>query len=138
MKAIYDRLVQVGDCWEWTGSRGHAGHGNVHHQGRSHLTHRLVWEDMCGPIPDGLELDHLCRNPPCCNPSHLDPVTHAENMRRGIQSFSGRIRCGKGHLLTPMTVIARAADGRQQCRACRNEARRARRARKRALGLRAE
>lgn len=131
MDRIYQGLTQVGECWEWTGQRGHVGHGIAHFAGRGRLVHRLVWEDLRGPIPDGLELDHLCRNPPCSNPDHLDPVTHAENMRRGIQSFDVRTHCLSGrHELTEANVINRS-DGRQQCRACRRENKR----RRRALGL---
>ncbi|WP_369010576.1 HNH endonuclease signature motif containing protein, partial [Bacillus cereus] len=47
--------------------------------------HRYVYENLSGPIPEGMELDHLCRNPPCVNPDHLDPVTHEENMRRAAE-----------------------------------------------------
>lgn len=132
MDRIYSNLALAGECWEWQGNRGHVGHGMAYYAGRMHLVHRLVWTDLRGEIPDGLELDHLCRNPPCCNPDHLDPVTHAENMRRGIQSFDVRTHCLSGrHRLTPEVIYTRPADGRQQCRLCRSENRR----RRRALGL---
>lgn len=132
---LYGRLARNGECWEWQGRRGHMGHGIAYANGRPQLAHRVIWEDLRGPIPDGLELDHLCRNPPCCNPDHLDPVTHAENMRRGIQSFDTRARCLSGlHPLTPDTVLNRA-DGRQQCRVCKKAAKERRKARQRALGI---
>lgn len=127
--SVFDRLIQAGDCWEWQGHRGRFGHGTVRLRGRHHLVHRVVYEHLVGTIPEGLELDHLCRNPPCCNPAHLDPVTHAENMRRGKQSFDVRTRCLSGlHELTPDNVITRKCDGRQTCRACKNERKRRRRA----------
>ena len=133
MDHIYAQLEQADECWEWTGSRGPAGHGQVWHDGTNQTVYRVIWEDMVGPIPEGLELDHLCRNPPCCNPDHLEPVTHAENMRRGSQSFETRTHCLSGrHPLTEQNVITRESDGRQRCRACRNEAKRAARARLRA------
>ena len=50
------------------------------------LAHRVYYERHVGPVPEGLELDHLCRNPGCVNPEHLEPVTHAENIRRGYQA----------------------------------------------------
>lgn len=118
-------------CWEWSGSRGHWGHGFVTRRGRRLPVHRYVWTLLVGAIPDGLEIDHLCRNPPCCNPAHLEPVTHAENMRRGVQSFAFRETCLRGaHAVTPENVITRK-DGRVQCRACKNENQR----RRRAMGL---
>lgn len=136
MEHIYSLLVQVGDCWEWQGYRGPHGHGAVYHDGASRPAYRVIWEHLRGEVPEGLELDHLCRNPPCCNPDHLDPVTHAENMRRGAQSYEVRSHCLAGlHELTPDNVITRLTDGRQQCRACRNDKRRTNRRRRRALGL---
>lgn len=135
MSTVYDRIFgrmveTENGCWEWQGKRGHVGHGLVQFNGRGRLVHRLVWEFMRGPIPDGLELDHLCRNPPCCNPDHLDPVTHAENMRRGIQSFATRTHCLSGlHELTPENVTTNSTTGRNRCRECRNANSRARRAR---------
>lgn len=73
-------------CWIWQLSRNAKGYGTVWHEGRCWLAHRLSFTLANGPIPSGLSLDHLCRNPPCVNPSHLEVVTHAENVRRGIRS----------------------------------------------------
>lgn len=72
------------DCWEWIGTRYGNGYGQaaIGDGGRINQAHRVVYEALVGPIPEGLELDHLCRNPSCVNPDHLEPVTHAENMRR--------------------------------------------------------
>lgn len=70
-------------CWFWIGSRDRLGYGRLHHDGRPRLAHRLFFELTNGPVPDGLELDHLCRVPSCVRPDHLEPVTHAENLRRG-------------------------------------------------------
>jgi hypothetical protein len=69
-------------CWVWQGTRINHGYGRVNRNGRETFAHIHEWEKVNGPVPDGLELDHLCRNPPCCNPAHLEAVTHAENMRR--------------------------------------------------------
>lgn len=82
---IFSRLALVPDtgCWEWQGYRQPAGHGRVRVAGVKVLVHRWVWEFLVGEIPEGLELDHLCRNPPCANPEHLEPVTHQVNVLRG-------------------------------------------------------
>lgn len=77
------RIDEATGCWEWTRYRDDAGYGQVGLRGhRVTPVHRAVWEAFVGPIPDGLTLDHLCRNPPCANPRHLEPVTNSENVRR--------------------------------------------------------
>lgn len=70
-------------CWAWQGSRDADGYGLTSANGQRARAHRLYYIERCGDIPDGLELDHLCRQPDCVNPDHLEAVTHAENMRRG-------------------------------------------------------
>lgn len=74
--------VEIGVCWTWIGSTDR-GYGVFGAQGRYFRAHRWAWEALVGPIPEGLHLDHLCRNPSCVNPDHLEPVTQAENIRRG-------------------------------------------------------
>ena len=78
------RIDRSGDCWVWTGSRTGAGYGQVWSRRGNRGVHRIVYEQLVGPIPDGLVIDHLCRNRSCCNPAHLEPVTMAENVRRGL------------------------------------------------------
>lgn len=72
----------LGPCWLWTAGLFPEDYGCFKLDGKSRLTHRLSYEWLVGPIPDGLELDHLCRVRPCCNPDHLEPVTSAENIYR--------------------------------------------------------
>jgi hypothetical protein len=80
-----DHLYTVTDCghptpcWIWNGCHDHAGYGSS----RRGKPHRVSWVLTNGPVPDGLELDHLCRQRSCCNPDHLEAVTHLENVRRG-------------------------------------------------------
>jgi len=72
-------------CWPWRGCRTSDGYGYIHAGERSMPVHRIAFEEMRGPIPDRMELDHLCKNRACCNPDHLEPVTRRENMvRAGI------------------------------------------------------
>jgi hypothetical protein len=72
-------------CWVWQGTRIDKGYGRINRGGRETFAHIYEWEKVNGPVPEGLELDHLCRNPACCNPEHLEAVTHAENMRRAAR-----------------------------------------------------
>lgn len=69
-------------CWNWQGHVDSDGYGVTRFAGRTTSTHRAKYEELIGPIPVGLELDHLCSNPRCANPAHLEPVTHQENVRR--------------------------------------------------------
>ena len=117
-----DKLRQfdrVGDCWVWTGSINRDGYGTLGAgPGESRLAHRRVYEALIGPIPDRLELDHLCRVRHCVNPDHLEPVTHAENMRRaGL--LVGRTECRRGHDLAEVGVYVYPATGLRGCRECR-------------------
>lgn len=117
-------------CWEWTASRTGAGYGQIA-QGRTMLyAHRLAYEWLVGPIPDGLELDHLCRNRRCCNPDHLEPVTHGDNMRRGDsgKNMSAKTHCPKGHeYSTENTWLSNK--GSRVCKACKANRQRVRRSR---------
>lgn len=69
-------------CWLWQGAKNAEGYGRIYHLGRLDYTHRVSYELANGPIPEGLDVDHLCRTPACCNPEHLEPVTRAVNLQR--------------------------------------------------------
>lgn len=66
-------------CWLWTGAKVSAGYGNLVYEAKSLCTHRIAWELIRGPIPEGRDLDHLCHNPACCNPDHLRVVDRSAN-----------------------------------------------------------
>lgn len=118
-----------GDCWLWTGSRTGGGYGRVAISRRtSRPAHRMVWQMLVGPIPEGYQLDHLCRNPSCVNPDHLEPVTPAENQRRSPLVRSRRTHCPQGHEYTPENTVLSKRNQRS-CRECVRIFRHANRAR---------
>lgn len=110
----------LGPCWMWLAARDRFGYGCTSlGRGRSRRAHRVIYEWLVGPIPDGLTLDHLCRNKSCVNPSHLEPVTMAENNRRS-NNFAGvnsrKTHCPKGHDYATNTI--RRSNGKRECKAC--------------------
>ncbi len=88
-KQVSDRfhknVSRRGDgCWEWTAGKGAKGYGVFYPKhGKCMVAHLWLYTQIRGPVPEGLELDHRCHNPWCVNPEHLEPVTSAENKRRG-------------------------------------------------------
>lgn len=83
-KEIEDFYVinSITDCWEWIGSIDAKGYGHKFSGGKTKKAHRLVYEMYKGSIPEGMHLDHLCKNTSCVNPEHLEPVTNQTNVRR--------------------------------------------------------
>lgn len=109
--------IDANGCWIWTGSCNNNGYGIIRDHG-PHLIHRWVWLRLGGVIPEDMELDHLCRVTACCNPQHLEVVTHQENMRRSSNGYGNRTRCRVGlHDITD-PVNVRVYRGRRTCRGC--------------------
>jgi hypothetical protein len=124
------RRPELGPCWVWTGARNAGGYGlfvvgelsaiGDKRRRKTALAHRWGYERFVDPIPTGLEPDHLCRNPPCVNfQSHLEPVTHRENMLRGETVGARNVaktHCLRGHEFTPENTWLNR--GKRYCRVC--------------------
>lgn len=115
------RLIWVAPngCWEWTGKRDRDGYVKLNRG----LGHRVVYQDLVGPIPPGLTLDHLCRVRHCVNPDHMEPVTIKVNTLRGrtIQAANAqRTHCNHGHPFDAANT-GRTRQGWRICRACNRE-----------------
>jgi hypothetical protein len=76
----------VTGCWNWVSTLSTEGYGRVLLDGRFYQAHVITYQTKYGPVPEGKELDHLCRNRKCCNPDHVEPVTRTENVRRGART----------------------------------------------------
>lgn len=114
-------------CWEWTHYVESNGYARLWVDGKNVGAHRWSYEYHVGPIPNGLHIDHLCRNRACVNPEHLEPVTCAENIRRGEAAEAARERgqrtthCPKGHPYDEANTYT-FPSGARACRVCKREA----------------
>jgi hypothetical protein len=121
---FWSKVEKTSACWHWHGTRLANGYGQFRLGGPDHRRvppHRLAYELLVGPVPDGLVLDHLCRIPLCVNPMHLEPVTQRENMRRAravSPKMQRRAACVHGHSFFDPENVYVTPDGRRQCRAC--------------------
>jgi hypothetical protein len=140
MRSVLDRLVSkldfdgtvsehrpdLGPCWIWTASLrdgyGQISIGTRPQQMRS--SHVVLYEITVGEVPAGCELDHLCRNRACCNPDHLDPVTHLENILRSPEALAAinarKTACSQGHELSERVLGERQ---KRRCGVCVENAR---------------
>lgn len=127
------------ECWPWFRSLSTSGYGQFFFNKRLHTAHRVTWELANGPVPEGLQLDHLCRNRRCCNPSHLEPVTGLENIRRSPLCNGSRTHCPQGHPYDADNVMINSVSKSRMCRTCNyadsNARKRRRRAAFKAQGL---
>lgn len=120
---------QLNGCWLWTRSLNSQGYGKICvGNSETKLVHRVAYEIFKGPIGNGMELDHLCRNPRCCNPDHLEPVSHRENMLRGKTVGAAnaiKTHCKNGHELNEANAYRFGV--KRLCRICRAAAEQRRR-----------
>ncbi|MFG3349552.1 HNH endonuclease signature motif containing protein [Streptomyces sp. NPDC048018] len=117
---IQRQVDRNSDCWLWTGFLDRYGYGHISVNNHREKVHRAAYTALVGPIPDGLVIDHTCRVRHCVNPAHLEPVTQAENTRRGVAHNSTKTRCPQGHPYDEVNTYVAA--GRRGCRSCRREA----------------
>lgn len=123
-------------CWVWRRGLNDSGYGWIKSGGRTRRAHRVAYELVKGPIPDGLEIDHLCRVRACINPDHLEAVTHRENQLRGKTVGAANARkthCLRGHPYDA-TNTYRPPSGGRHCRGCLNRRARQKRATARRTG----
>lgn len=118
------------ECWVWQGAL-HKGYGIMRVAGHQRPVHRVAWELEHGPIPDGLVIDHLCRNRACVNTAHMELVTPGENVLRGEAPpavYARRTHCIHGHPFAGENLKLGTRDGRpiRICRACKRRQRRER------------
>jgi hypothetical protein len=120
MDLYWSRVEKTETCWLWTGNRNPNGYGRF---GKPvQYAHRVAYEAMVGPIPDGLTLDHLCRIRHCVNPAHLEPVTAAVNTMRGTSptvANTKKTHCPAGHPYDERNTAVRG--GKRACRECNRQ-----------------
>jgi hypothetical protein len=127
------RIHVQNDCWIC--GLDTARYAQYYDNGVRFLAHRFVYEFLIGPIPAGLQLDHLCRVPACVNPAHLEPVTSKQNIQRGLTGYFGekykgkgarpwrqKTHCKYGHAYEGYNLII-DSKGKRLCRACYNASR---------------
>lgn len=115
---------ELGPCALWTAALDTQGYGRFRDaDGRVTSAHIWAWINERGPVPLGLELDHLCRRRACVRTSHLEPVTHAENARRGLAGINhaSRTHCPRGHPYDEENTYIIPSTGGRLCRTCRRE-----------------
>lgn len=132
------RVERTATCWNWTGSMFNHGYGEFWDGKHNRGAHRYGYELWVGPIPDGLQLDHLCKNPRCVNPAHLEPVTAQVNIARsGAISTVNRVKthCLRGHEYAGDNLAIVASTGERRCRTCGRDVMRQRRASERGVAI---
>lgn len=117
-----NKLQAKSRCWPWTGPLSGKGYGLIYRPGIKTLwAHRITWEALNGPIPAGLQIDHICRNHSCVNPRHMRVVTCRENVLAGnghTAVNARKLSCLHGHALVPGNLYVHK--GHRLCKTCRN------------------
>lgn len=136
---FWAKVEKTATCWLWRGAISADGYGNFGlEDGRTGSAHRVSYEWIVGPIPEGAVIDHLCRVRTCVNPAHLEPVTNAVNLQRGVGPELASLRnvdqtfCLHGHPLFGDNLYVQPKTGYRYCRTCQRRRRAEYQARKRA------
>ncbi len=126
----FDEKYQKGssdECWQWLASTNEQGYGQIKADyglgNKKYYAHRVAFEKAKGPVPEGLVVDHICKNPGCVNSAHLRAVTKLENtmIGNGFYAVNGRkTHCDRGHLFSPENTVIRSDGGKRRCRICKN------------------
>lgn len=119
LRRFWSKVIAMpSGCWEWQATKTRGGYGQFNLSSKRFQAHRFSYELLIGPIPDGLTIDHLCRNPACVNPAHLEPVTLAENERRAAGL---KTHCPHGHLYD-LSNTYHTRYGTRACKECHRRA----------------
>lgn len=119
---LWSKIDRTDSCWNWKACT-QKGYGLISVDGKSKRAHRVVYELLVGKIPDGMCLDHLCRNRSCVNPSHLEVVSFIENVMRGESAHARNARkthCKFGHEFSEENTYIHPIRGNRHCRICQN------------------
>jgi len=120
VKNFWDKVDKTEVCWLWTACKDRDGYGIFYYNGTNYRAHRMAYELIVGPIPEGLTIDHLCRVRACVNPDHLEPVTQRENVLRGDTvpaKNAKKTHCKQGHPYSGYNLYIRT-NGYRSCRTC--------------------
>jgi hypothetical protein len=120
-KSLLDRfngkyIVIPNGCWIWTDALNDNGYGRISVKLKSISAHIISYNLFVGEVPKGLELDHTCKQTNCVNWRHLEPVTHAENMKRGF--WSSRNKCFYGHEFSEENTYYYPNTNKRMCKTC--------------------
>lgn len=121
MAEFWDLVEKTEQCWLWRGTVDGDGYGRRWDPWarKDRKAHRVAYEEIVGPIPTGLVIDHLCRVRNCVNPAHMEPVTREENIARGLAS-PNKTHCINGHEFNEQNTYRRGR--RRHCRVCNRDA----------------
>jgi HNH endonuclease len=126
IKNFWAKVEITETCWVWTASRYPTGYGHLKFFGKNAYSHRIAYQMLVGPIPEGLTLDHLCRNRICCNPDHLEAVSQRVNALRGqtvAAANAAKTHCPQGHEFLPTnTYVPPKKPHARDCLECRRAA----------------